>query len=583
MQITQIVKLIHELLDITKTPPAQSPLQILKILSSNLPIKAASFYSYYEESQLLSLRAQIGLDYCVYKSFMLPIDSTAGDSLINKKVSLYTNLKTRSDYRDKYLLEKFNLHSMVAIPITSTACLTNGVTTLCQEHIGVICIYPSEESTADTVKSSADLLAPILSDVYSNSVNYEQLAIRSEILMKAIPSTDLSSFCHRLAKLVSTMLNFEGVSVYIQDERSKTLKLYGSTGIVEEPYKRNTFFKQNDKDITVTAFKSGKQTMAYTKNGKRPISKYNEVTENDIVCTIITPIYTPKLPNNELNPCVGIIKATNKIITHNNIKENAIFGWEDAYLLSFVASFIGVMTFLYSKVSRMTEDFERAIHGIQSNLLFVESSLNQLQERSKISDFINPVFSYNIPDSIDHIKVFRWQVERFTHREDPDIKNPQDVKLFGDILTKLPPIISTMVNSFSVELADKDFFDHNTARELPVIKSDANALLTVFRNLVENSVKYSSRNKKLEIRITWEIDENSIIFNFLDNGIGISKDDTPYIFAEGYKSEDAMRRCTVGAGLGLFQSKKIMSILGGDLILKNSKSPTIFSVTIPLR
>ena len=229
----------------------------------------------------------------------------------------------------------------------------------------------------------------------------------------------------------------------------------------------------------------------------------------------------------------------------------------------------------------MTEDFERAIHGIQNNLLFVHSSLNQLIERTTMQEACPAMFKYNIPDSIDHIKALGWQIERFVHNADLDIRDIVDVKLFGDILAKLTPIRNTMGKFFNVKLEEGNLFDHSLAKELPMIKADEEALLTVFRNLVENSVKYSKRDVKLRLIITWKVTDHSITIYVTDNGIGINKEDSRYIFAEGYKAEDAMRRSTVGAGLGLFQCKTIMEHMNGNLWLENMRSPTVFALRIP--
>jgi signal transduction histidine kinase len=173
-------------------------------------------------------------------------------------------------------------------------------------------------------------------------------------------------------------------------------------------------------------------------------------------------------------------------------------------------------------------------------------------------------------------------MERFIHGKNIGEIACVETKLAGDVLTKLSSIHKSMTKFYNVIPEPGPIFDHSKMLEIPTVYGEEEALITVFRNLAENSVKYSSRTTKLKTWVNWKVEGNYLMVDFIDNGIGIEKVDIDYIFSEGYKAENAMRRSTVGAGLGLFQCKKILKKLKGDIWLKKASNPTIFTVKLQL-
>lgn len=90
--------------------------------------------------------------------------------------------------------------------------------------------------------------------------------------------------------------------------------------------------------------------------------------------------------------------------------------------------------------------------------------------------------------------------------------------------------------------------------DLPEVVADRLALLSVFRNLVDNALKYGG-NDLSEIKIGYEESENHHIFFVSDNGIGIKTKDSKKIFDLFQRNETSMG--TTGSGLGLAVVKEI--------------------------
>lgn len=98
--------------------------------------------------------------------------------------------------------------------------------------------------------------------------------------------------------------------------------------------------------------------------------------------------------------------------------------------------------------------------------------------------------------------------------------------------------------------------------------------MEVFVNLLENAIKYMSCGR---IEISLEQLETYSMIHIKDHGIGISKDDIPYIFERFYRSKQVEQ--TEGSGIGLYLSKMILEKENGYLTVKSELGKgSVFSV-----
>lgn len=123
----------------------------------------------------------------------------------------------------------------------------------------------------------------------------------------------------------------------------------------------------------------------------------------------------------------------------------------------------------------------------------------------------------------------------------------------------LAEIIQVVRDEFSALLSARKV--KLTGLEHPVeIEADKMSLLRVFRNFVDNALKYGGKDLS-EISIGYERFEAFHLFSVTDDGIGIRGDHLEKIFGLFQRSETA--RGTQGAGLGLAIVKEIAERHGG--------------------
>ncbi|AMN36483.1 sensor histidine kinase [Clostridium perfringens] len=95
------------------------------------------------------------------------------------------------------------------------------------------------------------------------------------------------------------------------------------------------------------------------------------------------------------------------------------------------------------------------------------------------------------------------------------------------------------------------------------IAIDSEFLERIILNLLSNSVKYGRRNGNIYMKIYFE--GKDLVIMIENDGIAISYDEQKYIFDKFTKSNKALNRTQEGSGLGLYISKSLMKMQGGDL------------------
>lgn len=141
------------------------------------------------------------------------------------------------------------------------------------------------------------------------------------------------------------------------------------------------------------------------------------------------------------------------------------------------------------------------------------------------------------------------------------------------------------VISTSIETVEKTAYDlgigiHTSIPEhLPGITGNKDALVSVFVNLLNNSLKFTPWGGRIDIDIV-ELDQY-IQATVKDNGIGLGTDDIEKIFEKFYRVGNDIYNNTNGTGLGLTIAKGIVEGHGGSIQVESKEGKGItFTFTI---
>ena len=119
------------------------------------------------------------------------------------------------------------------------------------------------------------------------------------------------------------------------------------------------------------------------------------------------------------------------------------------------------------------------------------------------------------------------------------------------------------------------------APQLPALNADADALETALVNLLDNALKYTDDDKRIDIRARRDGDA-SVLLEVSDNGIGIPVREQRRIFRRFYRVDQRLSRETGGVGLGLSIVDLIVRGHGGTVSVRSEPgSGSTFTLRLP--
>ena len=97
---------------------------------------------------------------------------------------------------------------------------------------------------------------------------------------------------------------------------------------------------------------------------------------------------------------------------------------------------------------------------------------------------------------------------------------------------------------------------------------DIDFLREAVNNLVENAIKYTAPSGGIWVNVRG--DDDRVLINVTDTGIGISPDDLKHVFQKFYRADNSQTRTVGGTGLGLYLVKQRVEAMGGKVWAESS-------------
>lgn len=239
----------------------------------------------------------------------------------------------------------------------------------------------------------------------------------------------------------------------------------------------------------------------------------------------------------------GLLKKQNELIQRQNSKL-AQFNAEKNSLISVVSHDLnGPFTsikmwsqILLSDVSNFTADQKKALYRIQSSADNGELLIRDMLYIEK-----------------EEIKHHTLNLEEL------------DVNAFLD----------DIVHTYQPQAQQKEIIIHYAPEADPVLFiSDRYIISRICENLLSNAIKFTPRGKKVWVRLIDAADAIHIAVE--DEGVGIAREDIPYLFSKYRKISSMPTEGEYSTGLGLSIVKRLVEELNGKIVCKSD--PGIGSV-----
>jgi signal transduction histidine kinase len=125
--------------------------------------------------------------------------------------------------------------------------------------------------------------------------------------------------------------------------------------------------------------------------------------------------------------------------------------------------------------------------------------------------------------------------------------------------------LSNLMETFNISIENKELELLIDAPKLLIIFDDKKRIIQILGNLIGNAIKFTEEGKVL---ITVKKSKGTIEISVKDTGPGIKKEDLDKLFKPFSRIEDP-GKVKEGTGLGLYLSKKLAHLLGGDLVVES--------------
>ncbi|MBF0504000.1 MAG: HAMP domain-containing protein [Candidatus Omnitrophica bacterium] len=336
----------------------------------------------------------------------------------------------------------------------------------------------------------------------------------------------------KLDAVLSSM--FEGIMVV--DERGKILLM--------NPSLRKFFFVDS------------------VPESKTPIEVIRNAQIQDVVDRILKD--KQKLITQEMStvyPQEQILRINAAPIIRNDIFEGAVLVFHDITELR--------------RLERVRQDFVANVsHELRTPISSIKGYAETLldgamADKDNLKEFINIIHQDSnrlanlIDDLLDLAKIESGKMNI--------VLSPVDIRPILDrTLRVLDKLIKTKKLSISVD----------TSSNLPKILADDKRLAQVFLNLLDNAVKYTPEGGSIKVRFS--VNDQAVVIDVADTGIGIPEKDIPRIFERFYRVDKARSRELGGTGLGLSIVKHIVLAHNGQVSVRSELGlGSVFSFFIP--
>ncbi len=149
-------------------------------------------------------------------------------------------------------------------------------------------------------------------------------------------------------------------------------------------------------------------------------------------------------------------------------------------------------------------------------------------------------------------------------------------------IANLVVIVQKVFQSVEHRISEKDIsYEFNYDDAFTRVDVDKQRLIFALQILLENAISYTPAGGEIKVHIAQGLEW--ITFSIQDSGIGISREEMPYMFSKFYRTGRAKKMDPQGMGIGLYMTRQIVERHGGYITVDSpgSNKGTEFKVYLP--
>lgn len=175
--------------------------------------------------------------------------------------------------------------------------------------------------------------------------------------------------------------------------------------------------------------------------------------------------------------------------------------------------------------------------------------------------------------STDELYMLDYLLEWARIKYASDVFSPSKIKL-SNYINKAFEILkeSALLNSINL---------HHEIEDETFVFADGKMLISIVQNIVSNAIKHTGKGGK--ITVTAKRNEDNIVIQVQDTGVGMSKEIMNKLFTPQMRTLSVTRKKNKGAGIGLLLVKGFLEKNGGEIWVESTEGEgSSFYFTLPI-
>lgn len=235
----------------------------------------------------------------------------------------------------------------------------------------------------------------------------------------------------------------------------------------------------------------------------------------------------------------------------------------------------------FNDMTQRLEDIDRtrnefvanASHELKTPMASIKVLVETLQHQKEYNKDMTKEFLVDINSEIDRLNIMINELLTLVRQDEQGSELLHTTKfdfaqMIADVCKKLEPLSEQKNIKIITEL------------EGPCeIKADTKLIERMCINLIENAIKYTDEGS-VKVKLTHSSNNLKMIIE--DTGLGIPKEQLPYIFDRFFRVDKSRVRETGGSGLGLSIVQSIIRLHNGEIYAESELDKgTKFTVILP--
>jgi len=225
-------------------------------------------------------------------------------------------------------------------------------------------------------------------------------------------------------------------------------------------------------------------------------------------------------------------------------------------------------------LARMQEDFVAAVsHEFRTPLTTLRQIIESLEDGRVTNEEKRMAYYHSLGRAAQRLHRLVEDLLDFRRMQ-------SDALVYHRAPINVREFTGQLVSDFQREVGERGF--EILAADGPDIDvvADPNALNRALWNLLDNAVKYSGKERRVELRTLCR--DRVVEWSVRDFGDGIPAEEQPLVFQKFYRGYAARRGGIRGTGIGLSMVEQIVSAHGGRVTLDSELGEgSVFTISLP--